>query len=144
MQKNFSVFHLLFWPQTFLILIMCIIFISSIENPSNDKSWYFYHIIYIPIMISYYFSISYFIDVDYILSFLYLIFFDLLSILLVIFLFQTNHLGFMLLTFFITYLILNIVGLIIVSKFLFLYFQEHSILSGILQKKFFEKQTESF
>ena len=146
-QKNFSVFHWLFWPQTFLILIMCIIFISSIENPSNDKCWYFYHIIYIPIMISYYFSISYFIDVDYILSFLYIIFFDLLSILLVIFLFQTNHLGFMLLTFFITntsllilfhfYWFKNIVSTLYILSILAFLIIIYLIITSNISKKFY-------
>ena len=94
-EPDLSLFHSAFWPPSGLSLIICLVFLCYIDDePNNCNGFIFCHIIYVPIMISYYFSFSLVIEYKYILCFMFIIFIDLLIIIILILLFRTEKIGY--------------------------------------------------
>ena len=121
---SLGTFHALFWICTVINLIICIVIVCNGLKPSDSRGYYFCSIIYVPIMISYYIAFSYAINKEQILSFLFIIFFDLLSIVILILVFKTDHCGFV----FIACIIPSIISVICYH---FCWFHKHTILTNI-------------
>ena len=121
---SLGTFHALFWICTVINLIICIVIVCNGLKPSDSRGYYFCSIIYVPIMISYYIAFSYAINKEQILSFLFIIFFDLLSIVILILVFKTDHCGYV----FIACIIPSIIAVICYH---FCWFHKHTILTNI-------------
>ena len=121
---SLGTFHALFWICTVINLIICIVIVCNSLKPSDSRGYYFCSIIYVPIMISYYIAFSYAINKEQILSFLFIIFFDLLSIVILILVFKTDHCGFV----FIACIIPSIIAVICYH---FCWFHKQIILTNI-------------
>ena len=89
-----GLFNIFFWISTISTFLICLfIFCYNKAKPSKSRVYYFSSIVYIPIMILYFNAFASYIEKDQILSFLFIIFFDLLSIVILILVFKTDHLA---------------------------------------------------
>ena len=91
-----------------ICVIMCLVLVVNISEQNEDKRWYIYHILYIPIVLIHYYLISYFMNKIYIFSFICLINVDLLLIAFYICIFEKDSLNWI----FVTLLISNILIMI--------------------------------
>ena len=80
--------------MTIINLLICFLLVKSyLEREKDDDCTIFYIIYYIPLMIIYYYAFLALIDEKYILIFIFIIFFDLLSVFLSVFLFNSSNFG---------------------------------------------------
>ena len=84
-----------------ICVIMCLVLVVHITEPNEDKRWYIYHILYIPIVLIHYYLISSFINKIDIFYFICLINADLLLIALYICIFEKDSLKWIFLILFI-------------------------------------------
>ena len=96
-KNDSTIFKWLIWTPSISVILLYIVYIIIMyAKEPETKGWYFYHVIYVPIMILYYYAFSYFTEEKYILCFLFFIFFDLLSIIFVMYFFQVKKMWFLL------------------------------------------------
>ena len=90
LQENNTTMGWLIAVDTIINFILSCIFLCNRDNPSSNKEWYIFHVVFIPIMIIYFFAFSNPIESKYILGFIFIIFFILLFIVLGIFIFESE------------------------------------------------------
>ena len=90
MEENNTTMGWLIAVDSIISFILSTVFICNRDDPSSKKEWYIFHVVFVPIMIIYFFAFSNPIESKYILGFIFIIFFDLLFIVLGIFIFESE------------------------------------------------------